>query len=204
MNNYYLIGFCGGSGAGKTTLVSQLLTHYDNKAVAIELDSYYKDSPGLTFKEREKINFDHPDSFDIDLLKEHLILLKSGNEIKKPIYDFKTHKRQKNTNTINPNTLIFLEGTLIFYFIELINIINLKIFIETKESIRYQRRIDRDIKQRGRTISNVKEQYQSTVKPMHVKYIEPQRLVAEVIISGELDIVDSTNRVIKKIDLLTR
>ena len=203
MNNY-LIGFCGGSGAGKTTLVSQLLNHYGNKAVAIELDSYYKDSPGLTFKEREKINFDHPDSFDIDLLKEHLILLKSGNEIKKPIYDFKTHKRQKNTNTINPNTLIFLEGTLIFYFIELINIINLKIFIETKESIRYQRRIDRDIKQRGRTISNVKKQYQSTVKPMHVKYIEPLRSVAEVIISGELDIVDSTNRVIKKIDLLTR
>ena len=203
MNNY-LIGFCGGSGAGKTTLVSQLLNHYGNKAVAIELDSYYKDSPGLTFKEREKINFDHPDSFDIDLLKEHLILLKSGNEIKKPIYDFKTHKRQKNTNTINPNTLIFLEGTLIFYFIDLINIINLKIFIETKESIRYQRRIDRDIKQRGRTISNVKEQYQSTVKPMHEKYIEPLRSVAEVIISGELDIVDSTNRVIKKIDLLTR
>ena len=189
MNNY-LIGFCGGSGAGKTTLVSQLLNHYGNKAVAIELDSYYKDSPDLTFKEREKINFDHPDSFDIDLLKEHLILLKSGNEIKKPIYDFKTHKRQKNTNTINPNTLIFLEGTLIFYFIELINIINLKIFIETKESIRYQRRIDRDIKQRGRTISNVKEQYQSTVKPMHEKYIEPLRSVAEVIISGELDIID--------------
>ena len=203
MNNY-LIGFCGGSGAGKTTLVSQLLNHYGNKAVAIELDSYYKDSPGLTFKEREKINFDHPDSFDINLLKEHLTLLKSGKEIKKPIYDFKTHKRQKNTNTINPNTLIFLEGTLIFHFIELINIINLKIFIETKESIRYQRRIDRDIKQRGRTISNVKEQYQSTVKPMHEKYIEPLRSVAEVIISGELDIVDSTNRVIKKIDLLTR
>ena len=203
MNNY-LIGFCGGSGAGKTTLVSQLLNHYGNKAVAIELDSYYKDSPGLTFKEREKINFDHPDSFDIDLLKEHLILLKSGNEIEKPIYDFKTHKRQKNTNTINPNTLIFLEGTLIFYFIELINIINLKIFIETKESIRYQRRIDRDIKQRGRTIFNVKKQYQNTVKPMHVKYIDPLRSVAEVIISGELDIVDSTNRVIKEIDLLTR
>jgi len=203
MNNY-LIGFCGGSGAGKTTLVSQLLNHYDNKAVAIELDSYYKDSPGLTFKEREKINFDHPDSFDINLLKEHLILLKSGKKIKKPIYNFKSHKRQTNKNIINPNRLIFLEGTLIFYFIELINIINLKIFIETKESVRYQRRIDRDIKQRGRTISNVKEQYQNTVKPMHVKYIEPLKSVAEVIISGELDIADSTNRVIKKIDLLTR
>jgi len=198
----YLIGFCGGSGAGKTTLVSKLLNHYGNKAVAIELDSYYKDSSGLSFKEREKINFDHPDSFDIDLLKEHLILLKSGKEIKKPIYDFKTHKRQKNTNTIYPNTLIFLEGTLIFYFIELINIINLKIFIETKESIRYKRRIDRDIKQRGRTIFNVKEQYQNTVKPMHVKYIDPLKSIAEVIISGELDIVDSVNRIIQKIDLL--
>ena len=202
MNNY-LIGFCGGSGAGKTTLVSQLLNHYGNKAVAIELDSYYKDSSGLTFKEREKINFDHPDSFDIDLLKEHLILLRSGNEIKKPIYNFKTHKRQADTNIINPNTLIFLEGTLIFYFIELINIFNLKIFIETKESVRYQRRMDRDIKQRGRTISHVKEQYQNTVKPMHIKYIEPLKSVAEVIISGELNIVDCTNRVIKKIDLLT-
>tara|TARA_B100000965_G_C18985666_1_gene495966 strand:- start:21 stop:467 length:447 start_codon:yes stop_codon:yes gene_type:complete len=145
MNNY-LIGFCGGSGAGKTTLVSKLLNHYGDKAVAIELDSYYKDPLNLTFKEREKINFDHPDSFDIDLLKEHLILLKSGKEIKKPIYNFKTHKRQTNTNIINPSTLIFLEGTLIFYFIELINIFNLKIFIETKESVRYQRRIDRDIK----------------------------------------------------------
>ena len=201
MNNY-LIGFCGGSGAGKTTLVSQLLNHYGNKAVAIELDSYYKDSPGLTFKEREKINFDHPDSFDIDLLKEHLILLKSDNEIKKPIYNFKTHKRQANTNIINPNTLIFLEGTLIFHFIELINIINLKIFIETKESVRYQRRLNRDIKQRGRTISSVKEQYQNTVKPMHVKYIDPLKSVADVIISGESDIVDSVNRIIKKIDLL--
>ena len=83
MNDYYLIGFCGGSGAGKTTLVSQLLTHYDNKAVAIELDSYYKDFQNLTFKEREKINFDHPNSFDIKLLKEHLTLLKSGEKIKK-------------------------------------------------------------------------------------------------------------------------
>ena len=202
MNNY-LIGFCGGSGAGKTTLVSKLLNHYGDKAVAIELDSYYKDPLNLTFKEREKINFDHPDSFDIDLLKEHLILLKSGKEIKKPIYNFKTHKRQTNTNIINPSTLIFLEGTLIFYFIELINIFNLKIFIETKESVRYQRRIDRDIKHRGRTISHVKEQYQNTVKPMHVKYIEPLKSVAEVIISGELNIVDCTNRVIKKIDLLT-
>tara|TARA_A100001015_G_C14935218_1_gene690154 strand:- start:182 stop:793 length:612 start_codon:yes stop_codon:yes gene_type:complete len=202
MNNY-LIGFCGGSGAGKTTLVSKLLNHYGDKAVAVELDSYYKDPLNLTFKEREKINFDHPDSFDIDLLKEHLILLKSGKEIKKPIYDFKTHKRQTNTNIINPSTLIFLEGTLIFYFIELINIINLKIFIETKESVRYQRRMNRDIKQRGRTISHVKEQYQNTVKPMHVKYIEPLKSVAEVIISGELNIVDCANRVIKKIDLLT-
>ena len=89
MNDYYLIGFCGGSGAGKTTLVSQLLNHYDNKAVAIELDSYYKDFQNLTFKEREKINFDHPNSFDIELLKEHLTLLKSGKKIKKPIYNFK-------------------------------------------------------------------------------------------------------------------
>ena len=202
MNNYYLIGFCGGSGAGKTTLVSQLLNHYDNKAVAIELDSYYKDFQNLTFKEREKLNFDHPNSFDIELLKEHLTLLKSGKKIKKPIYNFKTHRRQANTNVINPNTLIFLEGTLIFHFIELINIINLKIFIETKESVRYQRRIDRDIKQRGRAISNVKKQYQNTVKPMHVKYIEPLKSVADVIISGELDIVDSANRIIKKIDLL--
>jgi uridine kinase len=128
--------------------------------------------------------------------------LKSGEKIKKPIYNFKTHKRQANTNVISPNTLIFIEGTLIFHFIELINIINLKIFIETKESVRYQRRIDRDIKQRGRAITNVKKQYQNTVKPMHEKYIDPLKSVADVIISGELDIVDSANRIIKKIDLL--
>ena len=130
--------------------------------------------------------------------------MKSGKKIKKPIYNFKTHKRQTKTNVINPNTLIFLEGTLIFHFIELINIINLKIFIETKESLRYQRRIGRDIKQRGRAISNIKKQYQTTVKPMHVKYIEPLKSVADVIISGELDIVDSANSIIKKIDLLRK
>ena len=202
MNNYYLIGLCGGSGAGKTTLVSHLLNHYGNKAVAIELDSYYKDFQKLTFKEREKINFDHPNSFDIGLLKEHLTLLKSGEKIKKPIYDFKTHKRQANASITNPNTLIFLEGTLIFHFVELINIINLKIFIETKESVRYQRRMDRDIKQRGRSISNVKKQYQNTVKPMHAKYIDPLKSIADVIISGELDIINSANKIIKKIDLL--
>jgi len=202
MNNYYLIGICGGSGSGKTTLVSQLLNHYDNRAVAIELDSYYKDFQNLTFKEREKINFDHPNSFDIELLKEHLTLLKRGEKIKKPIYNFKTHKRQANTNIINPNELIFLEGTLIFHFIELVNMINLKIFIDTKESVRYQRRINRDIKQRGRSISNIKKQYQNTVKPMHVKHIEPLKSVAEVIISGELDIVNSANRIIQKINLL--
>ena len=201
MSNY-LIGFCGGSAAGKTTLVTALLGHYGDKAVTVGLDSYYKDFQDLTFEEREEINFDHPSSFDIDLLKKHLTLLINGREIKKPIYNYNTHKRQTNTIIVNPKTLIFLEGTLIFHFIELINIINLKIFIETKESVRYQRRIDRDIKQRGREISNVKKQYQNTVKPMHEKYIDPLKSVADVIISGELDIVDSAKRIIKKIDLL--
>ena len=201
MSNY-LIGFCGGSAAGKTTLVTELLNHYGNKAVTVGLDSYYKDFQDLTFEERGEINFDHPSSFDIDLLKTHLTLLINGREIKKPIYNYKTHKRQTNTIIVNPKTLIFLEGTLIFHFIELIDIINLKIFIETEESIRYQRRINRDIEKRGRTISNVKKQYQNTVKPMHVKYIEPLKSIADVIIPGDLNIVDSSYSVIKKIDLL--
>ena len=202
MSNY-LIGFCGGSAAGKTTLVTELMKHYGNKAVAIDLDSYYKDFQDLTFDKREEINFDHPSSFDIDLLEKHLTLLINGKEIKKPIYNYKAHKRQANTSTVNPKALIFLEGTLIFHFIELINIINLKIFIETKESIRYQRRIDRDIKERGRTISNVKEQYQNTVRPMYLKYINPIKSIADVIVSGDLNIVDSSYSIIKKIDLLT-
>ena len=138
----YLIGISGGSGAGKTTIVKSLVDHYQNKAAVLELDSYYKDFSDLTFDNREKLNFDHPKSFDYKLLKAHINLLLQNEKIKSPIYDYKKHKRKENSKTIYPNKLIFLEGTLIFYFAEIVKFMSLKIFIHAKEKVLFSRRLN--------------------------------------------------------------
>ncbi|MBT4927109.1 uridine kinase [bacterium] len=194
-----LVGLCGGTAAGKTTIVSKLIEHYGS-ASTIQLDSYYKDFSSLSFDNRKKVNFDHPDSFNTKMLKKHLSLLLEGNKIESPIYNYKTHCRENIFNIIYPNKLIFLEGTLIFFYSELTKLMMLKIFIETPEDIRFKRRLKRDVKKRGRLPIEVRKQYNESVKPMHMQYIEPLKSVADIIISGSSEIDASVEKIIKKIN----
>ena len=198
----YLIGISGGSGAGKTTIIKSLVNHYKNKATVLGLDSYYRDFSNLTFDDREKINFDHPRSFNFNMLKNHINLLIKNEKIKSPIYDYKKHKRKKLSKIIYPNKLIFVEGTLIFYFKEITKLMSLKIFIQADEEIRFKRRLNRDIKQRARTKDSIYKQYHKTVKPMFDKYVKPLKSEADLIISGESNLIDNKNRIIDKIDFI--
>ena len=200
----YLIGISGGSGTGKTTIVKSLVNHYGNKTAVLELDSYYKDFSGLTIDDREKLNFDHPKSFDYNLLNTHINLLLKNEKIKSPIYDYKKHKRKKLSKTIYPNKLIFVEGTLTFYFKEIVKFMSLKIFIQATEKVRYTRRLNRDIIYRDRTKESIHEQYHKTVKPMYDEYVKPLKSQADLVISGESDLIDNRNKIIKKIDSMIK
>jgi len=200
----YLIGISGGSGAGKTTIVKSLVDHYENKTAVLELDSYYKDFSDLTFNERGKLNFDHPKSFDYKLLKDHINLLLQNEKIKSPIYDYKKHKRKKLSKTICPNKLIFVEGTLIFYFEEIVKFMSLKIFINAKEKVRFKRRLNRDIIYRARTKESIHEQYHKTVKPMYDEYVRPLKAKADLIISGESELTDNRNKIIGEINSMIK
>jgi len=200
----YLIGISGGSGAGKTTIIKSLVNHYKNKATVLGLDSYYRDFSNLTFDDREKINFDHPRSFNFNMLKNHINLLIKNEKIKSPIYDYKKHKRKKLSKIIYPNKLIFVEGTLIFYFKEITKLMSLKIFIQADEEVRFKRRLNRDIKHRARTKDSIHKQYHKTVKPMFDKYVKPLKSEADLIISGESNLCNNKNRIIDKIDFITQ
>ena len=200
----YLIGISGGSGAGKTTIIKSLVNHYKNKATVLGLDSYYRDFSNLTFDDREKINFDHPRSFNFNMLKNHINLLIKNEKIKSPIYDYKKHKRKKLSKIIYPNKLIFVEGTLIFYFKEITKLMSLKIFIQADEEVRFKRRLNRDIKYRARTKDSIHKQYHKTVKPMFDKYVKPLKSEADLIISGESNLCNNKNRIIDKIDFITQ
>ena len=201
MNNYNIIGFSGGTASGKTTMVSKLFNHYGkNESVIIGQDSYYKDQNLLSYKQRLKINYDHPDAIDIELLYDNLISLIKGQVINKPNYDYKTHSRDINFESINPKKLIFVEGTLVFHFKQITDLMLLKIFIHSSEKIRFSRRIERDINERGRSSASIHKQYVDTVYPMHQKFVEPSRSTADINISGENDIKDSTKLIIESID----
>tara|TARA_B100001564_G_scaffold359473_1_gene381447 strand:- start:2553 stop:3173 length:621 start_codon:yes stop_codon:yes gene_type:complete len=200
----YLIGISGGSGAGKTTIVKSLVNYYENKTAVLELDSYYKDFSDLTFDDRGRINFDHPKSFDYEMLKDHIYLLLKNKKIKSPIYDYKKHKRKKLLKTIYPNKLIFVEGTLIFYFEEIVKFMSLKIFMQTKEKVRFTRRLNRDIIYRARTEESIHKQYYKTVKPMYDKYVRPLKSEADLIISGESNLTNNRNKIIREINSMIK
>jgi len=184
MNNVYLIGIAGGSGSGKSRLVKNILNEInDNIVQAIEVDSYYKDLSHLSFEEREKNNFDHPDSIDFDLLYEDLCNLKNKITIHSPIYDYKTHTRQKNeTKTIKDAKVIIIEGIFALYNEKIRNLLSMKIYVDTPSDVRLLRRIKRDMSKRARTIEGIIEQYNKTVKPMFTKFVKPTRDYADIII----------------------
>jgi uridine kinase len=178
-----VIGIAGGSGSGKTTVAQEILQRVGPDRIAyIQHDSYYKDLTGLPPAQRVEVNFDHPNSLETELLTEHIEKLKRGQTIEVPIYDFSTHSRTDKTFKVNPRGVIIVEGILIFVDSALRPLFDLKLFVDTDADIRLIRRLERDITERGRTVGSVLKQYQSTVRPMHLEFVEPSKRYADVII----------------------
>ena len=178
-----IIGITGGTGSGKSTVCKAIIDNIPEENIAtLEQDAYYKDQSHLTFEERLKTNYDHPLSFDNKLLIKHIEELCEGKTIEKPIYDYELHTRKQNeTVTISPKDIIIVEGIMILEDEELRDKLDIKIYVDTEDDIRILRRIQRDIKERGRTVDSVIEQYLSTVKPAHDQFIEPYKKYADII-----------------------
>jgi uridine kinase len=178
-----IIGICGGTGSGKTTVANRILeTVNASDVVFIQQDSYYRNLKDLPLDYRQQANFDHPDALDNDLLVHHVRKLKAGEEVELPIYDFKTDTRRNETITIEPKPIIIVEGILIFADLRLLEQMDIKIFVDTPDDIRFIRRLRRDVAERGRTVDSVIEQYLETVRPMHIQFVEPSKRYADVII----------------------
>ena len=183
MANRLIIGICGGTGSGKTTITERIISALSpGRVLVLQQDHYYKDFPNLPLERRARQNFDHPDSFDTALLTEHVRQLKDGQAVDRPIYDFTKHARGSSTVRLNPSLAIILEGILIFENKALRELMDVKIFVDTDADLRFIRRLNRDIRERGRTVESVVEQYLSTVRPMHMEFIEPSKRYADVII----------------------
>ncbi|MGY0372163.1 uridine kinase [Clostridium sp. JNZ J1-5] len=183
MRRPILIGITGGTGSGKSTVANEIYKSFSEDCIAmIEQDSYYKDQSSLTFEERIKTNYDHPNAFDTQLLVEHLKKLLNGESIYKPIYDFKEHNRKDETVKVDPRDIVIVEGIMVLQDLELRNLLDIKIYVDTDDDVRIIRRILRDINERGRTIESVIIQYLEVVKPMHTQFIEPTKKYADIII----------------------
>jgi len=188
---HIVIGVAGGTGSGKTTVAQESVKRVGpDRLTYIQHDSYYRDWGDLPRAERDRVNFDHPDSLETELLIEHLRQLRQGRAIDLPVYDFRTHSRTPDTRSIAPKPVILLEGILLFADKALRDLIDVKIFVDTDPDIRFIRRLRRDIAERGRTMESVVEQYLATVRPMHLEFVEPSKRYADLIIpEGGFNIV---------------
>lgn len=184
-----IIGIAGGSGSGKTTFAYKIQNQLPNSAVQIlSMDSYYLNDPPESIVTDGKVNFDHPGAFDWELLRNHLNELKSGREIECPIYDFKTNSRTKETVEISPSNVILFEGIFSLFDEVIRNILEIKVFLHVEADIRFTRRLHRDVKERGRSLESVIDQYYATVRPMYNKYLDPQKQYADFTVGEETDV----------------
>jgi len=183
MSKRILIGIAGGSGSGKTLVARTIVRDLGSSRVAIlDQDSYYRDLDDIPLADRDLRNFDHPDAFDNDLLKAHVKDLLEGSTIEQPIYDYTRHARLKESTSIGDHAVIVLEGILIFVDEELRDLMDIKVFIDADPDVRLLRRIERDIKERGRAIETILRQYEATVRPMHLQFVEPSKRYADLIV----------------------
>jgi uridine kinase len=178
-----VIGIAGGSGSGKTTVVRHIIEALGRMDVTVlEHDRYYRDHPELRLEDRAALNYDHPNSLDTDLLVEHVRALKNGEAVELPIYDFALHARKTETTAVRPARAIIVEGILIFTDQALRALMDVKVFVDTDADVRFIRRLERDVAERGRTTASVIDQYMNTVRPMHLEFVEPSKRYADVII----------------------
>ena len=182
MDNILVIGIAGGTGSGKTTLMNNLITRLGDVVTVLSHDNYYKRLDHLTMEERCAINYDEPAAFDTSLMVYHLSELRGGREIDCPVYDFTVHNRSDKTIHLVPKKVIIVEGIMIFENQQLRDLMDIKIFVDTDADVRLCRRIKRDVNKRGRTLESVLTQYQTTVKPMHEKYVEPSKKYAQLVV----------------------
>ena len=181
-NNILVIGIAGGTGSGKTTLMNNLIKTFQEDVTILSHDNYYKRHDELTYEERCGLNYDEPTALETDLMAQHLELLRQGQAIDCPVYDFTQHNRSDETIRIEPRKVIIVEGILIFENQPLRDLMDIRIFVDTDSDVRLCRRIKRDVNKRGRSLESVLTQYQETVKPMHEMYVEPSKKYANIIV----------------------
>ena len=177
-----VIGIAGGTGSGKTTLMKNLITRFGGAVTVLSHDNYYRRHDELPLEERSQLNYDEPAALETDLMARHLELLRQGQAIDCPVYDFSAHNRSDETVRVEPQPVIIVEGILIFENKALRELMDIRIFVDTDADIRLCRRIKRDVNKRGRTLESVLAQYQQTVKPMHEKYVEPSKHFADIVV----------------------
>lgn len=182
-----IIGIAGGTGSGKSTFTNRLRNEFGDEVAVVYHDNYYKRQDDVPFEERKKVNYDHPDALETDLLVEHLKMLKNGQAIDCPVYDYSLHNRSNETVHVEPRKIILVEGILLLADARVRDLIDIKIFVEADADERILRRIVRDVKQRGRDLDNIVSQYLTTVKPMHYLYVEPTKARADIIINSGLN-----------------
>ena len=182
MQDIMVIGIAGGTGSGKTTITRKLIQAFGEEVSVVHHDNYYKAHHDMPFEERAKLNYDHPNAFDTDLMLQHLRQLKQGKSIRCPVYDYSIHDRTDKTITIKPTRVIIVEGILIYESRELCREMDIKIYVDTDADVRILRRIVRDVRDRGRSLESVIDQYLTTVKPMHEQFVEPSKRRADMII----------------------
>lgn len=203
-----VLGIAGGTGSGKTTVAENIMKRLEiDAATVIQQDAYYRDLADLPKRHRDEMNFDHPDALENDLFAEHLESLRSGRTVGQPIYDFTTHTRTGEIDELVPRDVVIAEGILLFHDPEVRRLLDIKIFVDTPSDIRLLRRIGRDIRDRGRTLESVTEQYVRTVRPMHEEFVEPSKQYADVIIPEggrneiAIDMIVSRIKLIREISL---
>jgi uridine kinase len=178
-----IIGIAGGSGSGKSTVARKVAEALEEASVAfIDMDAYYRNFAHLPMEERQRVNWDHPDAFDLELLGDHLARLVDGEAVDKPVYDFVSHTRSATAIRVEPTDVIVIDGILLFVDARIRDLCDVKVFVDTDADIRLIRRIRRDMKKRGRPLDSILEQYLSTVQPMHLQFVEPSKRYADVIV----------------------
>ena len=198
-----LIGIAGGTGSGKTSIANYLLKKFgSDQLIVIEQDSYYKNNSALSIDERNQQNFDHPDAIDIELFNKQLVSLLGGKSVEIPIYDFSIHNRRNQRQFVKPCRIIVIEGILTLYFDSLRKLMNIKVFVDTPDNIRFKRRLSRDVKERGRTIKSVTNQYEKTVKPMYDQFVKPSRDLADIIITDGVQNKEAIDALMYNINVL--